>query len=85
MRVTVYEKLCAAQKSLPNGFKFILHEGYRSLEVQQMLFEAEYKKISEKHLSCTHEGKFHKTTRLVSPIINLDGSRNIPHIILALQ
>ena len=39
MRSTVYNKLLIAQDSLPSGLKFKLYEGYRSLEVQQLLFD----------------------------------------------
>lgn len=78
MRKTVFEKLIAAQKDLPNNYRFRIYEGYRSLQVQQLLFEQESQRVDERYPNKTSEEKFHETTRLVSPVINLDGSQNIP-------
>ena len=38
MRLTVYQKLLAAQRSLPDQLQFCLYEAYRSLALQQQLF-----------------------------------------------
>ncbi len=38
IRLTVYEKLLAAQQLLPAHLKFCLYEGYRSLQLQEQLF-----------------------------------------------
>jgi D-alanyl-D-alanine dipeptidase len=78
IRKTVYDKLCLAQNHLPNDWRFRIYEGYRSLEVQQALFDAEYQRASERHLQASHEDVFHETTQLVAPVMNLDGSQNIP-------
>lgn len=78
MRKQVFEKLCRAQKDLPNNWRFRIYEGFRSLEVQNMLFEQEYKKLTVQYPKKNHAELFHETTRLVSPVINLDGTRNIP-------
>lgn len=78
MRKTVFEKLCRAQKDLPTGWRFRLYEGFRSLEVQKMLFDQEYQRVSTRYPQGTSEEHFHETTRLVSPVINFDGSKNIP-------
>ena len=78
VRKTVFEKLCRAQQDLPQGWRFRIYEIFRSLEVQGMLFEEEYEQVVKKGLFKTHEEIFHETTRLVSPVINLDGSLNIP-------
>ncbi len=78
MRKTVFEKLCQAQNNLPNSWRFRLYEGFRSLKVQEMLFEQEYQRVLERE---PHKNKlelFHETTRLVSPVTNLDGTKNIP-------
>ncbi len=78
IRKTVFEKLCQAQAELPHGWRFRLYEGFRSLTVQKMLFENEYQRVSSRYPTANHTERFHETTRLVSPVINLDGSKNIP-------
>ncbi len=78
MRKTIYEKLCQAQHDLPQGFRFRIYEGFRSLEVQKMLFDQEYQLVKNKAQEKSHAEIFHETTRLVSPVINLDGTKNIP-------
>lgn len=78
MRKTIFEKLCQAQNDLPHGWRIRLYEGFRSLIVQQMLFEEEYERVKKRQPHLNHEEHFRETTRLVSPVTNLDGSRNIP-------
>src|SRR5579862_6551582 len=45
MRTTIFDKLRLAQKDLPSGWRFRLYEGFRSLQVQQMLFDQEYQRV----------------------------------------
>lgn len=78
MRKSVYEKLKQAQASLPTGLRFCIYEAYRSISLQKMLFDARFEKISKLHPHWSYEDIFTETTRLVSPVINLDGSANIP-------
>lgn len=78
MRKSVFEKLCSAQKDLPSGWRFRLYEAYRSIEVQQMLFDQEYELVVKRSSTLSPAELFHETTRLVSPVINLDGSINVP-------
>lgn len=78
MRKTVYEKLNQAQSLLPKGLRFCLYESYRSLALQKFLFDTRYGKVKNKHPEWSSEQIFTETTRLVSPVINLDGSPNIP-------
>jgi D-alanyl-D-alanine dipeptidase len=78
MRNTVYDKLIQAQNLLPQGIRFCLYECYRSLDLQKMLYENRYKIIQNHHPDWNEEQLFLETTKMVSPIINLDGSRNIP-------
>ena len=78
IRKTVYEKLCLAQDDLPNGWYFRIYEGFRSVAVQTMLFEQMYQKIATQYSYKNNIELFHETTRLVSPVKNLDGSINIP-------
>lgn len=78
MRKTVYEKLVQAQTLLPEGLKLCLYEGYRSLPLQEKLFKGRYLKIQNMHPEWSQEETFNETTKLVSPVINKDGSQNIP-------
>ncbi len=78
LRKIVYEKLAQAQALLPQGLHFRLYEGYRSLQLQEMLFDTRYAKIKTQHPSWSHQQLFHETTKLVSPVVNLDSSKNIP-------
>ncbi len=78
MRETIFEKLKLAQKELPSGWRFRLYEGFRSLRVQQMLFDQEYQRVKARLPQSDHDIYFHETTRLISPVTNLDGSQNIP-------
>ncbi|NNM58516.1 MAG: M15 family metallopeptidase [Legionellales bacterium] len=78
MRATVLEKLRDAQKALPNGWVFRLYEGFRSLAVQKMLFEEEYARVAKRLPNAAHQTIFNEATHLASPVINLDGTKNIP-------
>jgi D-alanyl-D-alanine dipeptidase len=78
LRKAVYEKLKAAQEKLPKGLHFCLYEGYRSLGLQRMLFEAQLARVRQRHPKWTKEQVFLETTKLVSPVLNPDKSPNIP-------
>lgn len=78
MRKTVYEKLVQAQELLPTGIRFCLYECYRSLDLQTMLYENRYKIIKGQNPEWTEEQLFIETIKMVSPIINMDGTRNTP-------
>ena len=78
IRRTVYEKLLDAQLLLPKGLKFCLYEGYRSLDLQKHQFDTWFTKIRERHPQWSQEQVFDETTKLVSPVVNKDGSLNYP-------
>ncbi len=78
IRKSVYEKLKQAQQLLPEGLKFCLYEGYRSLELQKMLFDSRFAKVQKQHPDWTKNQLFLETIKLVSPIIHQDGSKNTP-------
>lgn len=78
MRKTVYEMLIEAQKQLPKSLRLCVYEGYRSIKLQEKLFNGYYDKMQEKHTLWNHEQIFQETTKLVSPVVNLDGSHNVP-------
>lgn len=78
IRKTVHEKLLQAQALLPKGILFCIYEGYRSLSLQKILFDHRYKMIHTHYPTWSHEQIFEETTRIVSPVVNLDGTKNIP-------
>lgn len=78
MRKTVYDKLLQAQALLPDGIQFCLYEAYRSLNLQEQLFTTHYNDLKQLHPTWSHEEIFIETTKLVSPVTNLDGTKNIP-------
>ena len=78
MRKGVYDRLVKAQALLPKGYKFCLYEAYRSLTTQEKIFSDQYKQLKSLHPTWPHEQIFKESTKLVSPVINLDGSKNIP-------
>ncbi len=78
MRKTVYEKLVQAQELLPKGLFLCLYEGYRSLSLQQLLFQNRYNEIQFKHANWTQDEIFEETTKMVSPVINRDHTKNVP-------
>ena len=78
LRKTVYEKLKEANNQLPKGVHFCLYEGYRSLSLQKMIFEEQYQHVKLRHSDWPLTDIFNETTKLVSPVINQDGSKNIP-------
>lgn len=78
IRKGVYEKLKQAQALLPKNLHFCLYEGYRSLSLQKFLFEKRYEKIKLQHPDWSADQIFIESTKLVSPVLNQDGSANIP-------
>ncbi|MCX7337715.1 MAG: M15 family metallopeptidase [Alphaproteobacteria bacterium] len=67
-----------AQSLLPNGLKLCLYEGYRSNNLQRILFENRFFKVQTLHPAWSQAQIFDETTKLVSPVTNKDGSKNIP-------
>lgn len=78
IRKTVFAKLKQAQALLSKGLRFCLYEGYRSLSLQKMLFEHRFEKIKQHHADWSEHALFTETIKLVSPVVNQDGSKNIP-------
>ena len=72
MRQSVYEKLVQAQKTLPDGLRFCIYEAYRSLALQEQLFNRHYHDLKSAHPDMNDQAIFIETTKLVSPVINQD-------------
>lgn len=85
IRKSIFEKLFLAQADLPRGWCFRLYEGFRSLQVQQQLFDQEQQRVIKRYPDLSQGEQFREITRLISPVTNLDGSKNIPPTILVLQ
>lgn len=78
MRSSIYHKLIQADRMLPEGLHLCIYEAYRSLDLQEKLFKKHYRQIKIAHPDWTELKVFRETTRLVSPVVNLDGSKNMP-------
>lgn len=78
VRKTVYEKLCEAQKLLPNGIRFQMNIGLRSLTVQARLFNEMHAELKKKFPNMNEKELFQETSKFVAPIIKPDGSQNVP-------
>lgn len=78
LRKTVLEKLILADRQLPKGLHICIYEGYRSIQLQTHLFDTHYRNIKAQHPDWSLDKLFNETTKLVSPVVNADGSANIP-------
>jgi zinc D-Ala-D-Ala dipeptidase len=78
LRRAVYRKLLRVQQSLPLGLSLRLYEGLRSLKVQAMLFDQEMARVRARHPQLSAEQLHTQAAVLVSPVMHLDGSSNIP-------
>jgi D-alanyl-D-alanine dipeptidase len=78
IRKSIYDKLRQAQALLPDGLKFRIYEGYRSLELQQKIFQERYAKLQKEFPKLPPQELFTETTKFVSPVTNFDGTKNIP-------
>jgi len=78
VRKSVLERLQHAQTLLPDGIYLRLYEGYRSLQVQQLLFDQEYARVKQRQPELSETQAYFETTRLVSAVYRPDGSMNVP-------
>lgn len=78
LRKTVYEKLCLAQMLLPNGWKFRIYEGLRSLNVQKILFEEQCNNLKLKNYYKSEEELFKEASLLIAPVHFFNGAPNTP-------
>lgn len=79
LRKTVYEKLCLAQKQLPNNWRFRVYEGgLRSLNVKNILFKEQCNNLKLKHSNKSEEELFKEASLLISPVRFFNGVPNVP-------
>ncbi|WP_058532981.1 M15 family metallopeptidase [Legionella saoudiensis] len=78
MRISVYEKLCIAQKKLPSNWKFKIYEALRSLKVQKILFDEQFIRLKKQKPYLSDEELFIQASQLISPICSYAGTPLIP-------
>jgi len=78
MRASVYKRLIKAEGMLPKGLHLCIYEAYRSLDLQNHLFQTHFHHLQKTYPQWSSNKIFHLTTTLVSPVTNPDGSQNIP-------
>ena len=78
LRREVYHKLLRVQQSLPSGLSLRLYEGLRSLKVQAMLFDEEMARVRARDPQLDEEQVHLQAAVLVSPVVHLDGTPNLP-------
>jgi D-alanyl-D-alanine dipeptidase len=78
VRKSVYDKLKQAQALLPVGLKLCVYEGYRSVGIQEKMFQKHFQQIQAANPSLPYDQLFAKTSEMIAPAKNVDGSENIP-------
>lgn len=78
VRRGVYDRLLRAQASLPHGWRLRLYEGFRSTEMQHLLFEEEKQRVASREPSLSPAEVHERATVLVAPPVHWDGRPNIP-------
>lgn len=78
VRENVAARLKQAQSLLPAGYRLRLHEGFRSLAIQQAEFDRYLKQTQKRYPALDPQEQFKATTRLVSPVVQWNGEINIP-------
>lgn len=67
VRLSVAQKLSQAKKFLPNGIHFLIKEGYRSLEVQELAFNRSLQRVKEHSASQDLEYLTAEASKYVAP------------------
>jgi D-alanyl-D-alanine dipeptidase len=78
VRKSVFERLELAQKMLPPSLQLCLYEGLRTLSLQKQLYETRWNIIRNAYPKWTEAEVYSEVIKLVSPVVTLDGIRNIP-------
>ena len=74
---TVYDKLVAANRHLPNGYHFCLYEGYRSLALQKLIFEPNDGELEEKISNAIESAISQWLPQLTVEKIDIDATADI--------
>jgi D-alanyl-D-alanine dipeptidase len=78
VRREVYLRLLRVQQSLPRCYRLRVYEGLRNLGVQALLFEQEKQRVRMRCPRLTEKQVHAEASILVSPVVNWDGSANVP-------
>ncbi len=70
IREGVYKILIAASKNLPKGYKFVIFDAFRPIEVQRSLFESYKEKLSKENQDLNEE----ELTKLTLNFVSLPSS-----------
>jgi D-alanyl-D-alanine dipeptidase len=78
LREGVISRLEKAQQRLPIGLRFRLYEGFRSPQVQKMLFDGQLRRIREENPSCDEKWCYVQAAKLASPLCTFEGVQITP-------
>lgn len=77
-REGVARRLRRAQQSLPSGMRFVVYDAYRTLDVQQVLFDKYFNELKSLRSGWTEDDLIRKTQIFVS-LPSTDSSKPSPH------
>lgn len=78
VRQDVAEQLKKAQEALPQGMYLIVFDSYRTVEVQQALFDKYFRELQSQHSDWSNDELLAETQKYVS-IPSADSSKPSPH------
>src|SRR3989344_3227555 len=78
VRRNVAEQLKKAQKLLPTGMYFVVFDAYRTLEVQQSLFDGYFRPLKDLHSDWNNDQLLEETQKYVS-LPSKDPAKPSPH------
>ncbi len=78
-RLGVFAKILKAAELLPKGYKFVVLDAWRPIEVQQSLFDAFKTIVRERHPEIEDEGKITEMTTQFVALPSLDDKKPSPH------
>jgi zinc D-Ala-D-Ala dipeptidase len=68
LRQPVVDRLLAAQRSLPDGLRLLIVEGYRPYQAQLNIFTGYQEELRRAHPDWSPERLYRETTKFVSPV-----------------
>lgn len=77
-RVSIYEKLINATEFLPNGYKFVIFDAFRPVELQQSLFDSYKEKLRKYNPNLSEEELIKLTLNFVA-LPSYDETKPSPH------
>lgn len=77
-RVSIYEKLIKASEYLPKGYKFVIFDAYRPIELQQSLFDSYKAKLRKENPNLSEEELIKLTLNFVA-LPSIDETKPSPH------